>query len=234
MTEKDSTGSLKRLQVLDGTALKLVALFCMLIDHIGAGFFPDVLWFRAVGRIAMPVFAFCVAEGFQHTHDRRRYLLRMLLFGLLSEVPFDLFLSGKTVDFSQQNILLTFVWALAGLLCFEQLGTKERDLPRAFAAALVLLAFLAGSLLLRLDYNMTATALVFVFFLLREKADWIRCTAAAAVYVLFRNKGVSWFALAGFLLLFLYNGRRGKGWKGLFYIFYPAHLLLLFLLKNMI
>ncbi len=225
---------LKKLQILDVTALKLIAMICMVLDHTGNAFFPEKTWLRAIGRIAMPVFAFCVSEGFIHTGDRKRYILRMLFFGFISEVPFDLFASGKTFDLSNQNILFTFAWALAGLGCYEQIAARERSVLRDFASAFILLAFLAGSLLFRLDYNMTATALIFVFYLLRYKTGWVRNISVAAVYAAFRNKGVNWFGLLGFIPIFMYNGRRGRGLKWLFYIFYPAHLLGIWLIDNML
>ncbi len=234
MTEAPALERFRRLQILDGTALKLIAVVSMVLDHIGDCFFPGATWLRAVGRIAMPVFAFCVSEGFLRTRDRKSYLLRMLLFGLISEVPFDLFASGKLFDLSHQNIMLTFSWALAGLICFERIMTKERSPIRDISAAFVLLGFLAGSLLLRLDYNMTATALIFVFWLLKDKADWVGNTAAAAVHAAFRNRGVNWFGLLGFIPVFMYNGKRGRGLKWFFYVFYPAHMLLLFMIKRYI
>ena len=75
--------------------LKLLAMAAMLADHIGYLFFPQALWMRCVGRLAFPIFAFQVAEGWYRTHDRRRYFLRLALCGLLSEIPFELAISGQ-------------------------------------------------------------------------------------------------------------------------------------------
>ena len=223
-----------RYQVLDGTVLKTVAMIIMVIDHVGDSFFPGQTWMRAVGRIAMPVFAFCVSEGFMHTHDRGRYLLRMLIFGLISEIPFDLFAAGKLIDLSHQNIMLTFAWALTGLICYDKITAKELTAFRNIAAAFVLLRFLAGSVILGLDYNMTAVALIFVFRLLRDKPVPVRNIAAAAVHAALRNRGVNWFGLLGFIPILMYNGKRGRGYKWLFYVFYPAHMLLIFLIKKLV
>ena len=84
-------------QILDGTALKLIAVTAMILDHVGDNFFPDQIWMRIIGRMALPIFAFCIAEGFSHTRDRRRYLYRMGLFALLSEIPFDLVTAGEVL-----------------------------------------------------------------------------------------------------------------------------------------
>ena len=158
----------------------------------------------------------------------------MVFFGLISEVPFHLFASGEAFVLSHQNIMFTFAWALAGLSCYEQIASRERGFLGDFVSAVVLLVFLAGSLLFRLDYNMTATAIIFVFYLLRYKTDWVRNISVAAVYAAFRNKGMNWFGLLGFIPIFMYNGRRGRGLKWLFYIFYPAHLLGIWLIDNML
>ena len=87
--------SLKKIQILNGTALKSIAALIMVIDHIGYMFFPKVIWIRKVGRLSFPIFAFFVAEGFFYTKDKRRYLFRMLLFAAFSELPFDLAFFGK-------------------------------------------------------------------------------------------------------------------------------------------
>ena len=67
----------KGIRCLDGTMLKIIAMISMVIDHVGDMFFPELLWLRMIGRLAMPVFAFCITEGYIHTRNRKKYLLRM-------------------------------------------------------------------------------------------------------------------------------------------------------------
>ncbi len=219
--------------VLDGTALKLIAMLSMVLDHVGDNFFPEQVWMRALGRIAMPVFAFCLAEGYSHTHDKKRYLLRMGLFACLSEVPFDLVTAHKVLEFGHQNIMLTFFWAILGLMCFEGITAKGGWLRMA-AGVVALLFFLGASLFLGVDYNMVAVGLVFSFYLLRERPLPLRCLISMAWHTLLRNKGLYWFGLLGFLPIFLYNGKRGRGLKWLFYLFYPCHLLLIWAVREFI
>lgn len=90
---------------LSAMTLKYIAMATMLVDHMGYVLFPWILWLRCVGRIAFPIFAFQIAEGCIRTHDRRRYALRLLLFAVLTEVPFDLAFNGQVLYLGYQNVL---------------------------------------------------------------------------------------------------------------------------------
>lgn len=231
--EKTASQPLRSLRILDGTALKLIAMVSMIFDHVGDNFFPGQTWMRIIGRIAMPIFAFCVAEGFLHTRNRGRYLLRMAIFALVSEIPFDLVTAGRLLEFSHQNIMLTFFWAILGLICFEKITAGKK--PGLYVlGAFVLLLFLGSSLVLGMDYNLLGVGLVFLYYLLRDHAPVWNNLAAVAYHALLRNKGIYWFGLLGFLPILLYNGKRGKGLKWLFYLFYPGHLLLIWALKSVL
>ena len=224
----------KRFQVLDGTTLKLIAMAAMVFDHVGDNFFPGQVWMRALGRLAMPIFAFCISEGYAHTHDKRRYLVRMGVFALVSEVPFDLVTAHVPLEFTHQNIMATFFWAILGLMLFERIAGEGAPKARKAAGYIMLAVFAMLSVLLGLDYNMLGCGLIFVFYLLREKGLVIAAAAAAVYHAILRNKGVYWFGLLGFLPILLYNGKRGRGLKWLFYLFYPGHLLLIWLVRTML
>ena len=224
----------KRFRVLDGTTLKLIAMASMVLDHVGDSFFPDQVWMRVLGRIAMPVFAFCISEGFAHTHDKQRYLLRMGIFSLVSEVPFDLVTAGVPLEFSHQNIMATFFWAILGLMLFERITGEGAPKSREAAGFIMLAVFAMLSVLLGLDYNMLGCGLSFVFYLLRGKGLEIEAAAGAVYHALLRNMGIYWFGLLGFLPILSYNGQRGRGLKWLFYLFYPGHLLLIWLVRTML
>ncbi|MBO4844733.1 MAG: hypothetical protein J5525_00235 [Lachnospiraceae bacterium] len=224
--------TLDRFKILDGTALKIVAMIAMIFDHVGDNFFPEMVWMRIIGRMAMPIFAFCIAEGFAHTHDKAKYLRRMLIFGVVSEVPFDLVTAGKVLEFSHQNIMFTFAWAIIGLLILDKVGGSAlKRWAKNLIRVIVFIVFLVGSIILGLDYNMVAIAIIFAFYILREKTDWIRDLVAAGVHAVLRNMGIYWFGLLGFIPILLYNHKRGKGLKWLFYVFYPGHLLLIWVIR---
>ena len=228
--------TLKKLQILDGTVLKLIAMVSMVFDHVGDLFFPALLWPRIIGRLAMPIFSFCIAEGYAHTRDRKKYLLRMGLFALISELPFDLAFEGAP-GLGHQNIMLSFFLSILALLLFDRIrgGTDpEGSRPGAGRTILGLLAVGAVavlSLLLRADYTVFAVVAVFLFYVLRRQHPLLRAGAGVAFLSLTRTVGYYSATGLSFLPLALYNGKKGPGLKWLFYAFYPGHLLLLWLLK---
>ena len=85
----------------------MIAMLSMLADHIGAVLFPEQILFRVIGRLAFPIFAYTLVEGFFYTHDIKKYMCRIGILALLSEIPFDLTVSGKILEFGHQNIFFT-------------------------------------------------------------------------------------------------------------------------------
>lgn len=101
----------------NGDFLKFIAMFTMLIDHIGYLFFPTQIWLRVIGRIAFPIFAFLIARGYRFTSDKKKYAIRLLIFGFISQVPYHFFAPGKW------NIMFTL---LIGLILIEIYNSKYK------------------------------------------------------------------------------------------------------------
>lgn len=230
---------MKKFQVLDGTLLKIIAMISMVFDHVGDLFFPSLMWPRAIGRLAMPLFCFCMAEGYAHTRDRKKYLLRMGLFALISEIPFDLAFEGR-IGLSHQNIMLTFFLAILALMSYDGIrggknaAAKPVPLGKTLLAWLVVAAFAALALLLRADYTVFAVLAVFLFYVLRQKHPLIRSGVGVAFLSLTRTVGYYCATGLSIIPLALYNGKKGRGLKWLFYVFYPGHLLLLAAIKALV
>ena len=231
----------EKARVLNGSVLKLLAVILMLIDHTGAVIVsrcPQValLTFlgktltlyrlmRFLGRMAFPLFCFLLVEGFSHTHDRRRYALRLGAFAMLSEVPFDLAILGKTLEWTHQNVFITLCLGVLGLWALESFRGQGGKLLLSLAGLFLV------ALLSRCDYGVKGFGFVLLLYLLRERP--ISRAVLGAGYL-----SSTWQAGLAFVPMAFYNGRRGfirgKGLQLAFYLFYPLHLLLLFLLKGLL
>ena len=228
---------------LSGTALKYIACGTMLLDHIGAscienGFFSSTpvpaaltrldIVLRLIGRIAFPIYCFLLVEGFVHTHDVKRYIRRLLLFGLLSEVPFDLAFFRTPFAPGYQNVYWTLalgVLAMAGLQHFEKPDGTPGWQGILCAGGCVLLALLANT-----DYNGIGVLIICALYLTR--GDHKRQCITGAVLFAYEIT-----APLAFVFIWLYNGQRGacsKTMQKVFYWFYPVHLTLLAAITNLL
>ena len=230
---------MERSRGLDGGGLKLLAAACMLADHAGAILLPQVLWLRCVGRLAFPIFAFLVAEGYEHTRDFWKYLRRMAVFALLSEIPFDL-ARGSAWDVGGQNVLVTFCLALLTLRGMDALRRESGWEKYAGMAAVAAAGWAAGELL-RVDYGGWGVVTVVLFSLCRAGKYarlWMLlgmillngvCLGGLTAEVFGAAVSIQVLAVAAVPIVWLYNGKSGvRGrWRWAFYAFYPTHLLVL-------
>lgn len=236
---------------ISSAGLHILAMGLMLCDHLWAALFPTQEWLTCIGRIAFPIFAFLAAEGFRHTHNLRRYLLRLLGAALLSEIPFNLMCSGSVFYPYHQNVLWTFLLALLCIALIEKYRARFRPVFAVpTCAAVVILGFLLGFAAM-LDYYGVGvlTVLTFYFF---NKRNWINrlCQLFCLYYLnvtllggycyvvsLFGHEfelAQQGFALLALIPIWLYRGRQGphgKAFRIFCYAFYPAHMLLLFLAR---
>lgn len=204
-------------------ALKLIAISAMAVDHLGAVLFPGQRWMRLLGRLSMPLMCFLITEGFRYTRNPTRYLRRLFGFALLSELPFDLCFYGGSYP-AKQNVFFTLALGLMALRLYD---TAESSFGRAMA----LLAPALLGVLLQTDYGAYGVLLICGFYLLpRRAAGW--CLLLLALNFLFGMGPRQLFSMLAVPLLARYNGQRGRPAKWGFYLFYPAHLLLLALIAG--
>ena len=229
---------MERSRGLDGGTLKCIAAALMLTDHVGAILLPEVPVLRCVGRLAFPIFAFFIAEGYAHTRDFGRYFRRLAILAVVSEIPFNLE-NGAIFDPARQNVLWTFCLALLTLRGLEALG-RERGFGRWAGCGLVLAAGSAAGELLRTDYGGWGVVTVALLYLCRDGKYaklWLLLAMAAVnglrmgsltMPVFGGEMPIQIFAVAALPVIWLYNGQAGpKGLRRAFYVFYPAHLLVL-------
>ena len=191
----------------------------MALDHTGAVLYPSQIWLRCLGRIAFPIFCFLIVEGFFHTHDVRRYMGRLGVFALISEIPYDLAFRGVPLEYAHQNVFFTLLIGIGMMILLE----RNREWP---VKAVILLLAMWLAVLIRSDYNFRGVLLIFVFYIFHE-SRWLAVTAGGFWNFLYQGV-IQKYGVLSVLPLALYNGERGRKMKYFFYIFYPAHLLLLY------
>ena len=241
-----------KFRFLSGNAVKTIAAVSMLIDHAGMMLFPQLTALRAIGRLAMPLFSYQIAEGCCFTRNRFRYFFTVALFGVLFSLAFYFF-SGMIY----LSIFSTFSFSILTICALQEtqsaLLAKNRKKALGFAlltAGTIACAYLACSpntLFGKeyfVDYGFYGCMLpVFAaLFDLRRagaaedfKAPLIRLTAFAAGLArlcVSSGNSIAWFSFFALIPLLLYNGKRG-GYrlKYFFYVFYPAHLIILYLIR---
>lgn len=234
---------------LSGFALKRIAVASMVIDHIDSFLLRALLksrmtdgvlavtgesadWARNIfllkevcsvlGRAAFPIFCFLMVEGFLHTRDRVGYGLRLALFALISEVPFDLAHFQAPFSLKLQNVMFTLAASIFTLLALSWAEERWREAAglRWAAVAGITAAGMALAYLLRGEYVFLGVLSVVLVYLLRDKGR-LRVAGLAPLLV------VSPWVLLAVPPILLYNGERGRGSKWFFYLFYPAHFLVL-------
>ena len=235
--------SRKRIPGLTGTELKVTAMISMAVDHTAVALVwpaasgnPDLYWLywlmRAVGRLAFPIYGFLLVQGFLHTSSRKRYLGRLCAFALISEVPFDLILSGRLFDPEAQNVFVTLAIALAtvvGLDRIEERGGKsggDKDAVPGGAAARCLIVLIGGLAAWALKGDYGFLGVVYAAVVYEFRGDPAKRLTGEAVSLALLGAG-NLPCLLAIPLTEKYNGQRGMRLGLWAYWFYPAHLLVL-------
>ena len=226
--------SILRRGILSGNSLKLIALLAMTIDHIGAYLLPQYSILRIIGRLAFPVFAYMIAEGCKYTKNRRRYLSNMTYLAFICQAA--AFITTRSLNMCT---IVTFSLSITIIYTIDYM-LKKRD-TKSFAAALIVLfaVYFVSEMLPKaligtdynIDYGFFGILTPVFIYIGKSKLEKISMAAFALVLVASALGGVQWYALLAIPLLIIYNGERGKmKLKNLFYIYYPAHLAVIYLI----
>ena len=236
ITQRFEQERLNKFQVFNGAQLKYLAFTSMLIDHVnnalvtpmlnGEGFLLHLSnLFSILGRIAFPLFVFFIVEGFFKTRSRKRYLTTLLIFGVISEVPFDMFTSKTFFDPYWNNMMFTLALCLVTIWLIDSLKEKLANRVIWYVVSIILV-ILFGLLAmgLSLDYDYHAILVAYLFYIFYDKP-----LLGAGLGYLSIIKEV--YSFLGFAMTLTYNGQRGKQYKWLNYAFYPVHILILGILR---
>lgn len=229
--------------------LKIVAMISMLIDHIALTLilngklygYDEVLlknvltlesskgWFilykicRIIGRMAFPIFAFLLVEGFRHTSNIVKYIMRIGFLALLSEIPYDLMVHNRMFYYEEQNVVFAYFIALLMLVIIRILSKYSDyfDFPILMLAGII-------CYMLKTAYSIECILLIYVFYKLKNNWNWMMIAASG---ILIWSSWEKFYGLA-FLsvgILYFYDGKKGElSLKTLSYVFYPLHMLILY------
>ena len=228
----------EQFQILSGSALKMIAIITMLIDHtgfiilskcpqameplfyLGGNGFSLYRISRDIGRVAFPIFCFLLVEGFIHTGNRKKYGLNLLLFACISELPWN-YAHTYTLHYEKQNVFFTLFLGYLAFCALEYFCDNQR------MQLLCILGLFAVSWVLNADYGWRG----YVFLLIMY---WFRYEKLAQAVVGSSWLYYEWKACFAYISINMYNGKRGfikgKAAKYFFYAFYPVHLLILALI----
>ncbi|MCR5688430.1 MAG: conjugal transfer protein TraX [Lachnospiraceae bacterium] len=235
---------------LSCNVLKAIACSFMFIDHFGYGVIHrymithsmDMLpqeyqamntvyeISRGIGRLAFPIFCFFIVEGFVRTRSVKRYIIRLAVLALLSEIPFDLGLYGKIFYWKHQNVILTFVIALLMLLTLKFITDNRgvMSVPLLYLSYIcTVIAFSDAAYLLKTDYSWKCMVLAAVLYFTRRLGDAKLIAGAAAT---------CWekYASASFVLLYFYDPDKKPRFRYFFYLFYPLNFLIVYAIAYLV
>ena len=235
-------------KIINNNTLKIIAMILMLLDHLWGTIIPGNQWMTLIGRMAFPIFAFLIVEGFFHTSDLKKYMKRLFIFGLISEIPFNLIYTGSIIFPFHQNVMFTL---LLGLLIINEIDKlkNNKEIKKKIIPILKIFLFLIISIIGFVDYGVTGVLTIVVFYLFRGfKLAWIgQLISLILLYIVFfEGQSVilnifnhEYFlplqsiGVLSLIFIWLYNGEKGKNnklIKYLFYSFYPVHMLVIYLI----
>ena len=238
---------------ISSAGLHLLAMGLMLCDHLWATLIPGNNWLTCIGRLAYPIFAFMLVEGYFHTRNLKKYALRLLLFAAVSEIPFNLMYSSSVIYPFHQNVIWTLLIGLGMIYLNEKAKNKKPIIAGLVRIGTVFLGGLLG-LVTFSDYNAAGVLMILVFYFFRGNAWWCYLGQFAGLYYINFEmlKGLVFpitmfgntfeipqqgLAILALLPIWLYRGRKGyrsRWFQWLCYGFYPAHMLLLWLIRSVI
>lgn len=207
-------------------------MFC---DHIGDTILGKFSFLNLIGRIAFPIFAFQVSQSYIHTKNLKKYMIRLLIFGIISQIPFMLFLTTFSEGF-YLNIFFTMFLGLLAIFAFEKFNNKILGFFIVFIISVV-------AYLIRVDYGMFGVLLIFLFYFFRNNKIKMAITCTLLCFIKYVPNVISYpylfkhyfycafFTAISIIFILSYNKKQGPKLKYIFYIFYPLHLLILYFIN---
>ncbi len=234
--------------------LKIIAIISMAIDHIGIAYFKYTTSMNVIGRIAFPIFAFQISEGYTHTKNLKKYFFRLFLFALISQIPFFLFESLFMEDYSL-NIFFTLFFGLLCIFIYDKICNSSHhiskkkwlDISLKYILAFTVIFFI-GILaqVCNFDYGFFGIAIIFLFYFFRNHKVLMAISFILACIINYLPNIIKYpqyigiysqlclFTILPIIFICMYNKKQGKKIKYFLYAFYPIHLLLIYIVFGLI
>ena len=212
--------------------LKIIAVITMLCDHLGYVIFGKFSFMNYIGRLSFPIFAFLITEGYIHTKNLKKYFARLLIFAIISQIPYMLYINAFSNSFSL-NILFTLSLGLLGITIYDKIKHKSFGI-----LLVILLSFIAQYL--KFDYGWYGIVIIFIFYIFKDEKLLMNIYIFTLIFInyfFYYNASsrieylfIILFSTLSLIPINLYNTKKGKDIKYFLYIFYPLHLIILYLL----
>ncbi len=231
--------------------LKIIAILCMTIDHLGAclglvydngvhylsGFmsFNTYTVLRTIGRVAFPIFCYLIVEGLIYTKNVMNYIIRLLIFALISQIPFSLMTRKAPFDF-QQNLNVYFTLAL-GLITIAAIDyfrerSKKGDIPKPIfiiLCAVVIISSTSFADTVQTDYAGYGVLVIVIFYIFKDMPLLTLFALFLATY--YMSNSIEMYALLAMIPIVLHNHQKGPSLKYAFYMYYPIHMLIIYFIS---
>ena len=241
---------MEKSKLLSGNVLKLLGCLFMLIDHLGMILFPEVFILRAIGRLAYPIFAFMLAEGCFYTKNRVKHFFLIFGMALIIQVVYFFALDDYSLSIFMAfsiSVLLIYLYDLIHNLTQEVVESEEKNTKKYLLwilAVFLFLSLITGTVILDVltpylspSYGYQGVLIpvvVYIVMKLTNRNTYISLLVMALAIVisaLMRVEYYNFFSLIAIIFLFMYNGNRGKyNIKYFFYLFYPVHIAIIYLI----
>ena len=223
--------------LINGTVLKIFALICMTVDHIGLFLLNNNSYCRAIGRLAFPLFAYFIAEGCFYTKNRKKYLLKIAIFGIITQIIFIVFY--RPLYF---NVLITFTFSILIIYYYDSIKNENGVNFNFLFIFLLVFIFFLSEILPRVfyrtkyqfafDYGFIGLCFPLFLYAVSDKKVKTVVFFLGLILLSVKHMGLQWFCLIDGVIILFYNGKRGKySLKYLFYFYFPLHFLGIFLIK---
>lgn len=229
-----------------GGTLKIIAIISMTIDHFAAAVILYMIntghygsfgyerlksiygICRLVGRIAFPIYCFLLVEGFWYTSNRKKYAIRLGIFAIISEIPFNLAFFDKLIHIQHQNVFFTLLIGLLTIMAMDYFESGEVKKEKNFIISRLIMVFgFLAATLIKVDYSGFGVIAIVIMYLFHEK-KLMNCLFGACIFAWEKS------APLAFIPLYFYNGKRGRQLKYFFYAYYPIHLLIFYFVRHLI